>query len=291
MSYRINSFIAFALLIIMFITSCEVYNPSEIIPSYIKIDKVSFQTTSYTQGSNSSNITDAWVYIDDQTIGSFELPAKIPVLYEGKHSIKIYPGIKINGISSTRGIYPFYTDTVMTANLKKDSILYIKPSFTYSNAKFEWIESFDNGGISMTKVTSASDTIITKNTTETDKVYGGTYCGQIALTTDKSKFECITLNSYSLSAGTPVYLELDFKCEQEFTVGLVSEDGTAYDVLTLNPTSSWKKVYVNLSNAVSSLTGNNKFYVYFQATLTTGLTTSNIYLDNIKLLHYNYSSK
>ena len=74
----------------------------------LQIDSVSLDTNYYEQGSNFKAITDAWVYVDDGLIGAFELPATIPVLAEGKHKLEIRPGIKLNGISSTRAPYPFY---------------------------------------------------------------------------------------------------------------------------------------------------------------------------------------
>ena len=51
--------------------SCE--QETQEIPSYIKINEYSLYTTA-SQGSNSENISDIWVYADDQLIGTFELP-------------------------------------------------------------------------------------------------------------------------------------------------------------------------------------------------------------------------
>ena len=55
-----------------------------------------------------ANITDAWVTMDGINLGVFELPAQIPILDEGEHNFRISPGIKENGMSATRMIYPFY---------------------------------------------------------------------------------------------------------------------------------------------------------------------------------------
>ncbi len=45
-------------------TSCEVINPAEPVPSYIHLDSVSLKTTYITEGSALSNVSDAWIYVD-----------------------------------------------------------------------------------------------------------------------------------------------------------------------------------------------------------------------------------
>ena len=89
----------FLLFSVILITGCEPKNDDELVPSYLHIDKIDV-TSNYQQGTSSSKITDAWVYLDGTLIGSFELPATIPILTEGKQNITIYGGIKLNGISN-----------------------------------------------------------------------------------------------------------------------------------------------------------------------------------------------
>ena len=96
-------------LVILFgFNSCSKDELEATIPSYISIDKFTISTNYSTQGTSSSNITDAWVYIDNDLVGIFELPAKFPVLKEGNVKIDVYPGIKENGISERRSKYIFY---------------------------------------------------------------------------------------------------------------------------------------------------------------------------------------
>ena len=87
------------------------------IPAYIEIERFYYNNQDenqkpYTQNYHSTKITDAWVTMDGQFLGAFELPCKIPILYEDNHSdshaFDIYPGIKVNGIAATRLKYPFY---------------------------------------------------------------------------------------------------------------------------------------------------------------------------------------
>src|SRR5438067_12211826 len=94
---------------IMLFTSCEIINPSEDIPSYLHVESFSVTTNNETQGSNSSKITDVWVTVDGKALGTYELPATLPVLATGSHDVILSPGILINGIAATRTAYPFYT--------------------------------------------------------------------------------------------------------------------------------------------------------------------------------------
>ena len=76
--------------------SCKVINPPEVIPTYIYISDITVNANASTQGSSSDNIVDAWIYIDGSLIGTFELPAKIPVIAEGDYTLQVYGGIKNN---------------------------------------------------------------------------------------------------------------------------------------------------------------------------------------------------
>ena len=104
-------------------TSCEKFSGDQTIPAYISIDSIYLQTDYSLEGSNSQNITDAWVYVDDYLIGTFQLPARFPVLRQGTHTLSVIPGIKKNGIASTRITYPFYSTITQSVNLVPDSTI------------------------------------------------------------------------------------------------------------------------------------------------------------------------
>ena len=79
-------------LIMICILSCNKEESTEV-PSYLKIDNILLDDNS------THNITDAWIYIDDNLQGVYELPAHFPLLVTGKHKLRIKAGIKENGIS------------------------------------------------------------------------------------------------------------------------------------------------------------------------------------------------
>ena len=73
--------------ILLCLASCNLINPDEEIPAYIEVK--GFKTTSNypTQGSASGKITDVWVFADGAYVGTYELPARFPILRSGKQKI------------------------------------------------------------------------------------------------------------------------------------------------------------------------------------------------------------
>ena len=56
--------------------ACNLINPKEQVPTYLHLDRFTFSNpdSSYT-GSSSHDIPSAWVYVNDQPVGTFDLPA------------------------------------------------------------------------------------------------------------------------------------------------------------------------------------------------------------------------
>ena len=107
-----HSFPYFIILIFILI-SC---NKEEEIPSYIGINDFNL-TSNSSFGENTENITDVWIYIDENLQGVYEIPVTFPVLNKGLQNIRIKAGVKANGIASTRIQYPFYTSYLDTVEL------------------------------------------------------------------------------------------------------------------------------------------------------------------------------
>ena len=274
---------------ILFLQSCKLINPDEQIPSYISIKNISFKTN-INYDTDSYDITDAWVYVDDNLIGAFELPAKFPVLYSGKHKVSVRAGILLNGISATRSVYPFYTVYDTIYSLVAGKVVSLNPKVTYNpTVRFIWTENFENPNISFKK-TIKSDTIfkLIPNSAPDYFQYGGKYAGGISLTTAKPYFECITDTSYILPYGDrPTFLELNYKNTNSFSVSVqvVTRTGIAIEeYLTINPSTEWKKIYVNLTPITNLYTSVTGYKIFFNHMIDPGLTEGLILIDNIKLV-------
>ncbi len=279
--------------------SCEIYNPAEPIPAYIHIDKITvvknpagFSNSTYPdEGSLSSKISDAWVYIDEQLIGCFELPTSIPVLYSGSHQVKIRAGIKVNGIAATRSPYPFYQEYTQNINFIKGGKTYLSPTVMYrSNTTFKYMENFENPGTILRRSgASGVDTSIQRLFSPNPNVFpDGTGSGIAYLTPQRTYFECV-LESTPLPQGSaPVFLEFNYKCNHEFVTGVygLSNSSTLQvEALTFNPSASWNKAYLYLSPAIGQSGNSTQFSVFIGMRNFNSEDSLALVLDNIKLVY------
>ncbi len=237
-----NRIISILLLLTLF--ACKKENISE--PSYISIKSI------YLDSTTTSNITDAWVYIDDFLQGVYELPTDFPVLASGVHKLRVKAGIKDNGIASSRIAYPFYSSYIIDEqNFDSRTTIEIIPEINYLDSAKFFTEDFDGSGLSL-DTDSASF-----STDETDGI-DGEY-GEITLTDSMLISEITTYELDNLpQAGAPVYLELDYKCNTQFLVGVyVNFPGSVLqkDLLWVNPKEDWNKIYVNLTSTISEGVG------------------------------------
>ena len=280
---------------LFFATSCNKMEGDQTVPSYLKIDSVFIETYYPVEGSSSHKITDVWVYVDDQQMGVFELPALFPILKSGKHRLEIRPGIKLNGISSTRVPYPFYEPIIYdNFNFIPDSVLNMGAIRTkyYDNIEFTWLEDFEGPSISIIE-SESSDTTIERtqpvNSPEAFLSDHSSYSGEIVLTSDKPTFWGYSFNAFDLPRDSkPVALEIDFKTNNSLVVGVLSSLPGEYkwdDLVYLNHTDSWNKIYINIGPTTSRYPKAYDFKIYFRAGRESGVTQSEIFIDNIKLIH------
>lgn len=284
--------IAILLITILCLQACKVVNPPEVIPSYIYISDISVNANPSTEGSNSDNIVDAWIYINGSLIGTFELPAKIPVITEGNYNLKVYGGIKNSGFSAQRKIYPFYNYYETNLDYKANETDTISPVLTYKSNANIWVEDFEDPGIKLSSPVY-SDTIIEITSNPTD-VFEGNKSGMIIFDTDDNFFEAST-NEPQFNGlpkfGSPVYIELNYKTNNTLTTGLYHGDITLTDLVKseyLNLTSTnevWKKIYIDYTEMVSSRTSATKHQFYLEVRRQTGVTTPTIFIDNMKIIY------
>jgi hypothetical protein len=282
-----RNFVLLILVLFISLSSCEIINPEEQIPSYLRIDSIEYDISNYNE-ARISNITDAWVYIDDQILGAFELPAEFPVLADGKHKVTIKPGIKVSGISETRGAYPFFENYTTEVNFIADSIVSIIPvAKYYKETQFYINEDFESSGVLFYK-TSRSDTALEK-TNDPKLVLDGEFSGIVHLNSVAKIFECKTIEFLKIPmGGKPVFLEICYKCDIPFTVGFFAnffQSSEQHSVLVVNTSSVWNKIYINLADAISNYSNARDFNIFIGTTMPDGVNEATLYFDNIRLVH------
>lgn len=260
-------------------------------PSWLKIEPWvlnSNPNAANVQGELSHNISQAWVNMDGKVLGVFELPVKIPVIGEGEHSFIIVPGVIQNGISSTKVQYPFFKQFTTTATLSTTDTLVMTPETMYHDDLQFWIEDFENAAIKIETDPTSTAELVPGNDPEHLK-YGNFY-GLVSLNDTDSLWVGYT-NSQMFLPFAESYLEIDYKNSNslltsvlDITSGAVSSNQNV--ILQPQDDPVWKKMYISLT----AIRGNNANASYFEQAFTavqdkTG-TNSNIYIDNIKVIHF-----
>ena len=280
--------ILFLPLLLLMQTSCEKFSGDQTIPAYLSVDSIYLQTDITTEGSASHNITDAGVYVDDNLVGTFQMPVRFPVLYTGSHKLTIIPGIKRNGIATTRVTYPFYDEITRTISFTPDSTISVGVLKTtyFSNTKFTWKEDFEGVAISMdTSRQSKAELEVTNTDSLT---FEGVHSGMINLDSASNFFEVVTHNYYSIPKA-PVYLEMNFNSNSSFQAGVYvfTSDYIIYQapILNLNPTGyTWKKIYIDLTTTLNSYQNSTTFKIYLGGYKDSGLENARILFDNLKIV-------
>lgn len=276
----------FSVILAMGISACEIINPEEQIPSYIAIDSISLSTTS-AQGPNTENITDAWIYVNDQPIGCFELPCRVPILKSGIVKIDIRAGIKINGISALRSIYPMYMPYITSGELKPGEILKISPTTKYDdNYDISINEQFLSSGTFFTKTDlSLADLKIIASS---NPIHNGSF-GEIKLNKTNNQFEIYTnLNKIIPKTGVPIFVEFDYQCDHPFTFGVYIKYASTYikhDVIVVNTSSKWNKIYMNLTEISTREVNAIEYDLFIHSTLNSDRDSADFKLDNIRLIY------
>ena len=267
----------FFIILILIFFSC---NKEEEIPSYIEINDFNF-TSNSSFGENTENITDVWIYINENLQGVYEIPVNFPVLNKGLQDIRIKAGVKANGIASTRIQYPFYTSYLDTVELVENETINISPSFSYNSSFDAIVEDFESSGtIIDSTINSEIDFTIQQNNSN--------HYGYALIEEPNINFEISTQELILPQQGAPVYLEIDYKSSTEFLVGMYinySQDVVRRDLLWVTPKQEWNKIYINLTQTVSESIGAESFKVFLNMRRNEPSLSEEINFDNIKILY------
>lgn len=279
---------------VLYLSACKKFDKPEQIPSYIYIEKIDLSVTS-TQGTASHAIIDAWVYVDQQPVGVFNLPCTVPILAEGYHEISIYPGIKNDGLVESRSKYTLMQEYVntgiklvpgQTVNMSGAN----QPVVTYDPATDIdiWEENFDDAAINFNADPNSDIGITFVNDTNT--AFEGTGMGKVDMPAGYNFCRVITSQSFILpGGGRSVYVELNYNTNNTMAIGIQTIQGVelqSIDNTVLNATGGvWKKVYVNLTEITSTHVNADAFKFIITVNKDDSGTTVVNYIDNFKVVY------
>lgn len=311
--FTLYAFLVLAVFSVVF-ASCRKFEGSQTIPAYIHIESIVVDslTDYFTYGSTTSKITDAWVYVDDDPIGCFELPATFPVLKHGPHKVTVYGGIMSNGIAAARATYPFYKPQIYESlNLVEDSIINLQPVLNYypigGGVEKGWMEDFETAN-TLLPVAGSDTSIIRINGSEAWHSPNSFYSGKIVLPPDSLDFTVATADEYSFHTGYLQYcmVEMDYNCNDAFFVGVMYYKNyqlVKHPLLRIQPTDTvndmpqrWNKIYVNIGPIMNENVTASYFKIYFTSDLSVAPVYGEpdyvqankqryYYFDNLKLFY------
>ena len=256
--------------------------PNDGIPSYIRVDSVIVLTSTNLFGSASHNISNVWVDVAGENMGTYEVPVTFPVLNDGKLKATFQAGIRQNGIGATRIIYPFYLPDTVTLDLLATQETAFIPNFEYvPGTDMKYHEDFDFlssiGGV---------------DRVDTGNVFEGPGSGLIYMDTALNVTSVVaTSTTFDIPTTPPgpVFIELDYRNDAVFSVGMQAIDEFGFPVsfekVFIPARDEWNKIYINVSEEVNFIRGTD-YQIRIETALTGDKTKAHVYLDNIKLLHF-----
>jgi len=267
----------------LFLSSCDKNKTAE--PAFfIRAGKISVNAN-IDQGTASHKITDLWLYVNNQFQGSYPVGNLMPIVSKGEPvQISIFAGIRNNGIADTRIFWQFYSLLEIDTLVESGKIIERDFTFNYSPfAIFPWIENFE-GGTSGLSVQKSPISSVNYRITSPDQAFEGNSI-ELALSGDSIIGQIESTNAFELPSGSSnVYLELNYKGNEDFMVGLLGDNAVEKSALMVKAQDNWNKIYVQLSYAISAEPVSNKYKVFFRV-LKREIQNPKIFLDNIKLVY------
>lgn len=282
--------------VLLGITGCTVeeWNPGQ--PEVLEISAYQLTTTPE-QGTARHRVEEVWVYSSTDVLGVYPLPAQVALPSGSPQALTLVPGIRANGIASTRRPYPFYTSN--TVEIDGDPATLESHEFegTYvqsAQAQTAILLAEDFESANRFQSTSGGNAPVVR-VTDPAEVFEGTASGFVHLDSAHTQLNAATNEQfYNLPRDRALYLEFHYKCDVTFTVGLEVIGGTQagrLPILGLNPTCAdgtcaWNKVYLDLYPALSSMPDAVAFELALNALIPADGTEGNVWLDNFKFVHF-----
>jgi hypothetical protein len=263
---------------------------TEDVPAYLVIPAIGVDAT-MAEGGSTSKITEAWVSLNNSSLGVWELPARIPALGTGTNTVTVTAGVKRNGTFDDRLRYPFYESWSSTVELVEEASVDLAPTVVYADEANFWWEGFEDVGNKF-NVSEESDTTLILYTpnSDPDVLVDGSTCAGFVLEPGRSRMSMYTDEDFSASSG-PAFVELDYSTDVTLTIGLLynsSGVNVAEAWVVLVPTTDpgglrWNKVYIDVS-AFFEPSGVSQRDFYIATALPSGQSSGRVLLDNFKLV-------
>lgn len=278
----------------LILSACVKNNPD---PAWLEVTEWTLEANPALNGEDGQlthNLTDAWVYVDEQLVGIFEVPFKIPILKEGSTSIRLYPTIRVNGVGATKMRNEHMVPFEVTGVFVKNQTLTLDPHTHYQDNVNFWTEDFEDINVRLTDDPNTSSASLTL-ANDTLKWFNGNYYGKVLLSAQDSMWVAYTNQDQQLTIpkNKQAMLEIDYCNSVSFTNYLlfVNANGTNENVMVMmnkSPLNSlrWKKIYILLSEVITAGPNNSNYIQAFRAFYDSTIANNLILIDNIKVVYF-----
>jgi hypothetical protein len=273
-----------SLINLFLLSSCKKYVPAND-AFFIKPTTISV-STSTAQGTSSHKITDLWLYVDGKFQGAYPSGNLMPIVTKGqKVKINILAGIKNNGISGTRISWTFYDFITIDTLVESGKTIERPITFKYNaNTKFTWMENFELTVYTLKKSNTNPTDTNWKFASAAESFEGKSI--EVGLTGNALVAQVESSITYTIpSASSNVFLEINYKANQAFEVGMVS-GSVNKPAIMVNPSDTWNKIYIQLADVYNRDPKSSAQKVYFKLLKTSENANPKMFLDNIKLIHF-----
>ncbi len=254
------------------------------VPAYISIPSFSF-TTVLGQGTAAQKISDVWVFVDGQSLGAYQIPARFPVVGAGKHEFLLFPGIRNNGIRSNPVVWGTAKTYTSILTLKAADELTIRPTSSYADITKIWInEDFERTNtFTINRDNNAAVNFVT--------VLNGFEGNGASITLTKTNpimEKASAVKAQLPDAAQVSIIELHYKTEVPLAVGIVGSsttlpNGEVYYKIILTPNKDWNKTYIDMTAEAKNLRAKD-YQIVFRAALQDSLSKGIVLIDNVKLV-------
>lgn len=224
------------------------------------------------------------------TIGLFQLPCTIPILYSGKLDyIEFYPAIEQSGSSLGLPFYTFYNRIRHEGCtlVSHDTLNFGTDTTTYNLVR-EDMRIFINFEPPAENIYFDSTVLKYASGATADACTGQGY-GYVHVTPDRTSIDFDLERTFYVPDPTKlVYLELDTRSDLDFQVYMKSRytSGGAIDrqpVMVVRKSSTWQHLYINLGRTWAWFNHYEDFSLSFTA-LNPDEKDGDIRLDNMRVL-------
>jgi hypothetical protein len=274
---------------------CEFSDKEEAtVAAYVHVPSLQMQTPiDGSQGSNTHQFEDVWVFANNTFIGSYGVPATIPIPVSGDVNLRFEAGVKKSGQEYERIIYPLMKSSSGKMFLTPNVVDTIVPKFQFfENSVFAFIEDYDRIGtkfIINPLYSGQGDTIIRFQ--GADARESGKNSARVLIRPGSTVFQMYTSDEYTLPGfNQPVFLEMDFNANLQLVIGYYYQEpnqpsSAATEIIRLAPTNGeWRKIYLALNQEIAPRPPNTQFKFYVGLFKSADFV-ADVRLDNIKLVY------